>query len=57
MTAEKQVMEAVERAHAILARYVEPGERDAIARSYELLAVPAPIVWYPEPPKGHRKFS
>jgi hypothetical protein len=39
MTAEKQVMEAVERAQAILARYVEPGERDCERTINDLLDV------------------
>ncbi|MHC2621516.1 hypothetical protein ACVIW2_003548 [Bradyrhizobium huanghuaihaiense] len=39
MTAEKQVLEAVERAQAILAHYVEPGERDCERSINELLDV------------------
>jgi hypothetical protein len=39
MTAEKQLMEAVERAQAIMARYVEPGERDCERTINDLLDV------------------
>ncbi|MEY9524425.1 RNA polymerase-interacting CarD/CdnL/TRCF family regulator [Bradyrhizobium japonicum] len=39
MTAEKRVQEAVERAQAILARYLEPGERDCERTVNELLDV------------------
>lgn len=39
MTADKQVLEAVERAQAILARYVEPGERDCERTINDLLDV------------------
>ncbi|GGI30824.1 hypothetical protein [Bradyrhizobium guangdongense] len=39
MTAEKQVLEAVERAQAILASYVEPGERDCERTINDLLDV------------------
>ncbi len=39
MTAEKQVMEAVERAQAILARYVEPGKRECERTVSDLLDV------------------
>lgn len=39
MIADKQVLEAVERAQAILARYVEPGERDCERTINELLDV------------------
>jgi hypothetical protein len=28
--------------------------RDAVTRSYELLAQPVPHVWHPEPPKSGR---
>src|SRR3954467_11807911 len=39
MTAEKQVLQAVERAQAILARYLEPGERDCERTINDLLDV------------------
>lgn len=39
MGAEKEVLEAVERAQAILARYVEPGERDCERTINDLLDV------------------
>lgn len=39
MSAEKQVLEAVERAQAILGRYVEPGERDCERTINNLLDV------------------
>jgi hypothetical protein len=39
MTADKQVLEAVERAQAILARYVEPGERDCERTINDLMDV------------------
>lgn len=39
MTAGKEVLEAVERAQAILARYVEPGERDCERTINDLLDV------------------
>lgn len=39
MTAEKRVQEAVERAQAILARYLEPGERDCERTINDLLDV------------------
>src|SRR4051812_7537941 len=39
MTAEKQVLEAVEQAQAILARYLEPGERDCERTINDLLDV------------------
>ncbi|MBB4377271.1 hypothetical protein [Bradyrhizobium sp. SBR1B] len=39
MTAEKQVLEAVDRAQAILARYVEPGDRDCERTVNDLLDV------------------
>ena len=39
MTADKQVLEAVERAQAILARYVEPGERDCERTINDLLDI------------------
>ena len=39
MSAEKQVLQAVERAQAILARYVEPGERDCERTIKDLLDV------------------
>lgn len=39
MSAEKQVLEAVEQAQAILARYVEPGERDCERTINDLLDV------------------
>jgi hypothetical protein len=39
MSAEKQVLQAVERAQAILARYVEPGERDCERTINDLLDV------------------
>jgi hypothetical protein len=39
MSAEKIVLEAVERAQAVLAGYVEPGERDCERTIEELLDV------------------
>lgn len=39
MTAEKQVLEAVERAQAVLARYLESGERNCERTINDLLDV------------------